>query len=240
MRHIMTRLVNKAIERSQILRVDKLKMKSSWQADIAISRDPGSGGKVIAKKIASKLGWQLFDKNLMTKLSTELQIPANELVNIDEHGRTWIIDLFNSIFNPDYVSDLRYILQLKKLLIHSAKQGDLVILGRGANLILPPDRCLRVRITASRKTRIDNTYRYEKLKTREEAAALVQRFESNRNRFIHQYFGVNPHNPWLYDLVICTDHLSIDQAASIIIHAFHAKFPKAKKYLSSTSAEERT
>ena len=199
MRHIMTRLVNKAVERSQLLRVDKLKMKSAWQADIAISRDPGSGGKVIAKKIASKLGWQLFDKNLMAKLSTELQIPANELVNIDEHGRTWIIDLFNSIFNPDYVSDLRYILQLKKLLIH-----------------------------------------YENLNTREEAAAQVLRFESNRNRFIHQYFGVNPHNPWLYDLVICTDHLSIDQATSIIIHAFHAKFPKAKKSLSSTSAEERT
>lgn len=240
MRYIISRLVNKAIERSQLQRIEKLKIKSDWQPDIAISRDPGSGGKLIAKIIAKKLKRRLFDKSIMAQLSSELHIPTNELVNIDEHGRTWITDLFNSIFNPDYVSDVRYILQLKKLLIHSAKQGDLVILGRGANLILPPDRCLRVRVTASRKTRIDNTFRYEKLKTREEAAAQVQRFESNRNRFIRQYFGVNPHNPWHYDLVLCTDHLSIDQAASIIIHAFHTKFPKAKKSRSSASAEERT
>lgn len=240
MHHFVTRLVNKAIERSQHLRVEKLKIKSNWLPDIAISRDPGSGGKIIATIVAKKLERKLFDKNIMKKLSSELNIPANELVRIDEHGRTWISDLFNSIFNPDYVSDVLYISQLKKLLLHAAKQDDLVILGRGANLILPQNKCLRVRITASLATRINNTYKFEKFTTKREATEHIKRVENARNTFIRQYFGANPHNPWHYDLVICTDNLTVNQAASIIIHAFHAKFPKAKKSLSSTSAPSGT
>jgi cytidylate kinase len=197
--------------------------------DIVISRDPGSGGHVIAQKIAKKLGWPLFDKKLMLKLSEELGIPASEVANVDEHDRNWVSDWLQSIFNPDYVSDVRYIAHLKKILTRAAKNQDLVILGRGANLILPHDKCLRVRITASFDTRVDNTYKFEKKATREEAAAWVHHVQDQRNQFIRQYFGANPHNPWNYDLVVSTDHLTIDQATDIIIHAFHTKFPKMKK-----------
>ncbi|KKU21271.1 MAG: Cytidylate kinase [Microgenomates group bacterium GW2011_GWF1_46_12] len=88
---------------SQSFRVAKMQLKSAWSPDIAISRDPGSGGRFIAKKIATKLGWKLFDKALMFKLSEELGIKTAELEHIDEHGRTWFADTFHSIFNPAYV-----------------------------------------------------------------------------------------------------------------------------------------
>lgn len=227
----MDRLVEKAILKSQSARVAKLQVKSVNHPDIVISRDPGSGGHVVAEKIAKKLNWKLFDKELMLKLSTELGIDPQELKNVDEHSRSWFSDTFQSIFNPNYVSDIRYINNLKKILSHASKQGDLVILGRGANHILPPDSCLRVRITASRKTRIDNTYKFEKTKTRMEAADKVAHIESQRNKFIRQYFGANPYNPWYYDLIISTDHLTLDQATDLIIQAYLAKFPKEKRRL---------
>lgn len=229
MQHFIDRLVNKAIEQSQILRVSKLKIKSDWKPDIAISRDPGSGGQLIAQKLSKKLGWRFFDKALMLELSQELDIPASDLEHIDEHDRSWTSDLLHSIFNPSYVSDVRYITHLKKILIHAAKKGDMVILGRGANLILPPEKCLRVRITASPQTRINNTYKFENKKTKADAAAWVNHVETHRNRFIRQYFGVNPHNPWNYDLVISTDHLSLDQVTNLILHAYKTKFPGAEK-----------
>lgn len=229
MRYFIDRLVNKAIERSQILRVEKHKIKTDWDPDITISRDPGSGGHLIAKKLAKKLGWRLFDKTLMLELSKELKIDPAELVHVDEHDRNWAADLFQSIFNPSYVSDIRYISHLKKILLHASKFGDMVILGRGANLILPPEKCLRVRITASPQTRINNTYKFENKKTKTDAAAWVNHVETHRNRFIRQYFGVNPHNPWNYDLVISTDHLSLDQVTNLILHAYKTKFPSAEK-----------
>ncbi len=227
----MNRLIERSIAKSQSSRVAKLQIKNEWIPDIVISRDPGSGGQLIAKKISKKLDWQFFNKKLMLELSKELSIPTDELSHVDEHSRSWFADIFQSIFNPNYVSDVRYISHLKKILLHAAKMGNLVILGRGANLVIPQDKCLRVRITASFKKRVDNTFKYEDKKSRAEAAEWVRHIESNRNRFIRQYFGVNPHNPWNYDLVISTDHLSLDQATDLIIEAFKTKFPKEGKKL---------
>jgi len=232
MRQFVDRLVNKAIQKSQLKRVNKLKIKL-WSPDITISRDPGSGGRIVAQKIAKKLGWQLFDKSLVLKLSQKLGIPAEEVANVDEHSRSWFSDIFQSIFNADYVSDIRYIAQLKKLLNHAAKEGDLVILGHGANFILPPEKCLRVRITASFTNRVNNTFKFEKKESKADASSWVEQTERKYNQFIRQYFGSNPHNPWHYDLVISTDHLTLDQAKDLIIMAYLAKFPSEKKKLSS-------
>lgn len=227
----MDRLVEKAIQHSQSLQVNKLKLKNVYHPDIVINRDPGSGGHPIAKKLAKKIGWNLLDENLMDELATELGIPVDEFASVDEHGRSWISDTFQSIFNKNYVSDVKYINHLKKILAHAAKLGDLVILGRGAGHILPPDKCLRVRITASFGTRVANTLQFENKKSKEEAENWVHKIQSERNRFVRQYFGVNPHNPWNYDLVISTDHLSLDQATDLIIQAYIAKFPKEGKRL---------
>ena len=232
MQYIFDRIVNKAIQKSQSAKVSKLKIRT-WSPDITISRDPGSGGRIIAQKIAKKLGWQLFDKSLVIELAQELGLPEDEIIHIDEHGRSWFADFFQSIFNPDYVSDIRYISHLKKLLSHAAKKGDLVILGHGANIILPPDKCLRVRITANRDTRITNTFKYEHFDTKEEATLAVDKAQNKYNQFIRQYFGTNPHNPWNYDLVISTDHLTLDQATDLIIQAYLAKFPSEKRKLKS-------
>ena len=224
----MNKLIERSIAKSQSLRIAKLQLKNEWSPDIVISRDPGSGGHPIAKKIAKKLGWQLFNKKLMLALSHELGIPSDDLAHVDEHSRSWFSDIFQSLFNPHYVSDVRYINHLKKIMLHAAKKGNLVILGRGANHIIPQDKCLRVRITASFHNRVNNTFKFEDMKSKEEAAQWVRHIEQNRNRFIRQYFGVNPHNPWHYDLVISTDHLSLDQVADLIIQAFKTKFPKFK------------
>ena len=237
MHYYLEKLVNKAIERSQLKKVEKLKFKADWNPDITISRDPGSGGKLVAKKLAKLLGWQFFNKSLMLKLSEELHIPTAELAHVDEHTRSWVADTFHSIFNPSYVSDLRYINHLKKILLHASKIGDMVILGRGANVILPHDKCLRVRITASFETCVDNTFKYENFKTKLDATKHVRHVQTQRNQFIRQYFGINPHNPWNYDLVISTDHISLDQAVQIIIQAYLAKFPKQAKSLKSALAK---
>lgn len=228
---MMNRLIERSIAKSQLTRITKLQIKDEWIPDIVISRDPGSGGKVVAKKIAKKLNWQLFNKDIMIKLSQELNIPAKDLEHIDEHSRSWFADIFHSIFNPSYVSDVKYINSLRRILLHAAKMGNMVILGRGANLIIPQNKCLRVRVTASFKDRVDNTYKYEKMKSKAIASEWVKKVESNRNRFIRQYFGVNPHNPWNYDLVVSTDNLSLDQTADLIIQAFKTKFPKEFKKL---------
>lgn len=206
------------------------RLKREHHPDITISRDPGSGGKLIAQKVAKKLGWKFFDKSLMIKLANELGIPAREFTNVDEHTRGWMADTIQSLLNPNYVSDVKYIVNMKKILIHAAEDTQIVVLGRGADRILDPKMCLRVRITASFSTRVKNTVAHEG-KSKEDAARWVEHVESKRANFIRQYFGINPYNSWYYDLVINTDNLSLDQAADIIIQAYTSKFPTEKKSL---------
>lgn len=227
----MDRLVNKAskyfITRSNL---KKPTLPTKWNPDIVISRDPGSGGRVIARRLARKLGWKLLDKQILTKLAEELNIPAKEFAKIDEHTRNWFADTINSIFNPNYVSDIRYLKHLKTLLMKNAKEGDVVIVGRGANHILPADKCLRVRVTASFSNRVKNTMKHEKMK-KDDATNWVRYVQTKRSNFIRQYFGVNPHNSWHYDLVINTDNFSLAKARDLIIQAYLAKFPAEKKRL---------
>lgn len=227
----MDRLVEKAIQKSLAERISKHKIKHVYHPDIVINREPGSGGRIVAKKLAKKLGWQLLDEELMDQVAEELDIPVEEFKHVDEHSRSWLSDTLHSMFNKNYISDVRYINHLKKIIAHAAKRGDLVIVGRGANHILPPDKCLNVRITASLTTRIENTFKYEGKKTKQDAEDWVRKIENQRRRFIRQYFGKNPYNPWYYDLVISTDHLNLDQAVDLIVQAYLAKFPKEKRRL---------
>ena len=231
MHPFMEKLVERAIQRSLVERVTKHKIKNVYHPDIVINREPGSGGRIVAKKLAKKLGWQLLDETLMDQLAEELGIPVGEFKSVDEHSRSWLVDTLHSMLNKNYVSDIRYINHLKRIIAHAAKKGDLVIVGRGANHILPPDKCLNVRITASLATRIENTLKYEDKKSKLEAESWVKKIESERHRFIRQYFGKNPYNPWYYDLVISTDHLSLDQAVDLIYQAYVSKFPKEKRRL---------
>lgn len=230
MQNFMDKLISKATQRSSMIPKYKTIVKDDPTPDISISRDPGSGGRIVAKKVAEKLKWKFFDRELMIKLAKDLGIPAKEFEDVDEHTRNWVYDTFHSLLNPNYVSDLKYIANLKKLLLHAAKSSDIVVVGRGANHILNPSMCLRVRVTASFSTRVENTVKHEG-KTKEEAESWVRHVEEKRVGFIKQYFGVNPYNPWHYDLVINTDTITLDQARDIIIEAYFTKFPSERKRL---------
>ncbi|MFH2019509.1 MAG: cytidylate kinase-like family protein [bacterium] len=228
-------LVEKSFQQFTLrAKLAKIRIKSSpeWTPDITISRDPGSGGSIIAQKVARKLGWDVLDKDILNTLSKQLGIPEKEFARIDETPRSWLADTFNSLFNPQYVSDVRYLTHLKHLFFHAAKKGYTVIVGRGANHILPADKCLRVRVTASLAKRIKNTMHFEK-KTKLEASLWVKKVENNRNGFIRQYFGCAPYEPKHFDIVVNTDHLTLLQARNLIINAYFSKFPEEKSRLKS-------
>lgn len=227
------KLVEKAVTRFSLesrLAANLIKPQHRWSPDIVISRDPGSGGHVIAQKIARQLGWQLLDKEILIKLADELHIPPDHFANVDEHTRNWFADTFNMLFNPHYVSDVLYLKHLRQLLLDAAKDGDAVIVGRGANHIIPPDKCLRVKITASFAKRVKNTVKYEH-KTYEDANLWVRKVENKRNNFIKQYFGKDPYAPEDFDLVVNTDHLDLEQARDLIVGAYLAKFPSERRRL---------
>lgn len=205
----------------------------SWSPNITISRDPGSGGGTIAKMITRKFDWKIVDKSIMSELAKDFNIPAHEFTQINQYDHNLLADTFQSLINPNYVSDIKYVNHLKRILIKSAKDGGVVIIGRGANLILPPDKTLRVRIIGTFKNRVDNARKYQGGKTKEEATSWVRNMQYRRSRFIRQYFHINPHNPWHYDVIVNTDNFTLKQACNIIINAYLVKFPSERHLVKS-------
>jgi Cytidylate kinase-like family len=51
---------------------------------IALSREAGSGGKLIAREVGRRLNWPVYDYELLDHLATELQVDVDQLESVDE------------------------------------------------------------------------------------------------------------------------------------------------------------
>jgi len=102
------------------------------------------------------------------------------------------------------------------------KHGRAVVVGRGANFILPPDQRFRVRITAPRRFRIQNVARKFNI-SEDEAKRRVIQTESDRKAFIRKYFNADIADPDNYDLTINTENLSVDHAAQVVAAALERR-----------------
>jgi cytidylate kinase len=109
----------------------------------------------------------------------------------------------------------KYLKHLMKMVGIIGRHGGAVLVGRGSNFILPPERRLRLRIIASRQVRIENVAQEYQVSQKEAKRRIIQT-ESERRAFIRKYFNADIDDPSNYDLVINTDILTVDAAVSAI------------------------
>ena len=107
---------------------------------IAISREPGCGGKRIAQTIADALGLTLFDSNIIEQIATNAHVSEQVVATLDENVRTELDDWLSSLASGPGFSSEQYMQCLRSVLFTIATHGNAVILGRGANFLLPPEK----------------------------------------------------------------------------------------------------
>jgi cytidylate kinase len=137
---------------------------------------------------------------------------------LDERGVSMIEDWVSAAISerhlwPDEVSRV-----LMQVIGTIGRHGKAIIVGRGANFILPPENRFRVRIIAPlemRANRVAETYAV----SRKEAKRRVLRTESDRRAFVRKYFHSDIGDPANYDLVLNTGTLSVESAAAVICTA---------------------
>jgi len=98
-----------------------------------------------------------------------------------------------------------------------------VIVGRGSQVLLQDCRdVLHVRVIAPLEMRIAYVSRREGL-TEAAARARIQSKEQDRNRYLQSHYRRNPQDPWLYDLIVNTRGLSLDDAVDLLVAALERK-----------------
>jgi len=102
-----------------------------------------------------------------------------------------------------------------KVIATIGKHGKAVIVGRGANFVLPPERRFRVRIVAPLELRVQKVALDSDIPV-DEAKRRVLRTDSDRSAFVRKYFNADISDPINYDLVINTEILSVNAATDIL------------------------
>jgi cytidylate kinase len=103
-----------------------------------------------------------------------------------------------------------------KVVAAIASHGNAVIVGRGANFLIPEKERMSIRVIAPFSVRVQNVARTFGV-TREEAKRRVIHRENRRSAFIRQSFHAEVANPDNYDLVINTGRGDIDAAIGAVI-----------------------
>ena len=210
-------IVEEQMKRWQILHTEKVE-EETMVPSVTLSREPGSGGRVVAQKLAERLEFDVFYQEVLHEIANRAEVSKQMLATLDERGLSILEDWISSLVYDRHLWPDEYLKHLMNVIGTIGKHGRAIIVGRGANFILPPEQRFRVRITAPQKFRIRNVARDFDLSA-EEAKRRIIKTESNRKAFIRKYFNADIADPNNYDLVINTSTLSIDSVTDVIAAA---------------------
>ena len=102
------------------------------------------------------------------------------------------------------------------------KHGDVVMVGQGANFIIPTDNRLSIRVVAPRGLRIRNVSEAFEISA-DVAERRIMRTEANRRAFVRKYFYADIAEALNYGLIINTGSMSIDTAVCTICAAYEQR-----------------
>lgn len=197
--------------------IDKWKKKTHSNIPvITISSQPGSGGRIIAKGLAKRLNIDLFDRDIVKEIAESSHISGAVIETMEKERLTGVQDFISSLVNDRYLWPGVYLDHLMEVVAAIASHGNAIIVGRGANFLIPPAKCLSVRVIAPIDFRIEKVAK-EFGVTREDAKRRVIKRENRRAAFIRQSFNADVANPQNYDLAINTQKLNLDAAMGAVI-----------------------
>lgn len=221
-------LIDRQVHRWEIMK--KKIEKEGYVPVITISREPGSGGSIIGRKIAESEGLDFFHRELIIKIAESAKISNLLLQTLDEKGLSLIEEWISTLVNRQHLWPDQFLQHLMKVVGIIGKHGKAVIVGRGANFILPPERTVRVRVIAPLEIRVKNVAKQFGV-SQDEARKRVIRTESDRRAFIRKYFHADISSPLNYDLVINTGDFDLEGAVETIRKAFYYKKELSKKLI---------
>jgi cytidylate kinase len=195
---------------------------------LTIEREFGSGGATIAKILAKKLGWKLWDQLLTDEICRRMQCDRQHVEHQEERRDPLHYRVFKAFLRGSFegslntpkmrIADADGVRQVTEQLVReAAAQGDAVIVGRGSAYYLHdrPD-AFHVFIYAPfeekvRRLQLDG-------KTQDEAIQLVESVDRDRAAFIKEHFGVLWPARHFFDLMI-NSTLGEEVTAQVIVES---------------------
>lgn len=204
---------------------------------VTISREYGSGGGEVARRLAQQLEWQLVDHEIVVRVAHTLKVSEAEAEARDEHVEGFVSRLLRSMqrVDPNLMSGApvlpaspeaeqnAYQEALADVVNAAITDGHAIIVGRGSQALLAKRRdVLHVRVIAPLASRIAYVMQREAL-SQDDAKERIQLKDRTRMRYLQQAHNLQSDDPHLYDLVVNSAILDLDGIASLIVTALEDK-----------------
>ena len=199
---------------------------------ITISRVSGSRGTDIAHLVAEGLGFECLDRELIATIAREAGVDEAQVSGKEDSisGRPRIVgpemtaffrrQRYTSPQPREALGDQAYIELVRKVVYDRAETGNVVVLGRGGQMVLRNwPGALHVYITAPLEVRVARVVQ-ERGTGRQLAERLVRESDRRRRDYIrHFYDNADWRNPRYYHLIVDTERIPPEVAAELIILA---------------------
>ncbi|MDP2652903.1 MAG: cytidylate kinase-like family protein [Candidatus Omnitrophota bacterium] len=191
---------------------------------VTISREPGAYGMTVAEALAAYLQdkerregspWTVFDKDIVKKVMSDHHLPEEFAAYFSECAVSEIEDILEELFSS-HPSQWSLVHKMNDTILRLAQLGYVILVGRGANIItrrLP--RGFHVRLIGSFEKRVEHMQEYLKMNEKKTRACLVKE-QKDRRSYVRKYFSKDINDPSLYDLVINTDTVPVENAVRLI------------------------
>ena len=204
---------------------------------ITISRTYGSGGSEVAERVATTLGWPLFDNGIVDAIAERSGLTRAEVSAQDERVPSMVERLAAALSlgspevmppvpaGPIETTEERIVAVTKRVIEEAVQSGPAVFVGRGAQCLLAErSDALHVFCYAPRSAM--RRYAMERFGL---DAAQADRFVADQNRQREHYVRRHWNRSWLahenYHLCVNTAWLGLDGAAEQVVEAARRQFP---------------
>jgi cytidylate kinase len=178
---------------------------------ITISRGSYSSGKAVAEEVARRLDCDC--------VSRDIEIETLETFDIPEAALSEAINTAPSILDRFLVRKEVYLSYYAAVLLKHLQRDNVVYHGlAGRFFVEDVPHVLKVRIITEMEYRAELAMEGRSL-SREKALRKLRDDDEARRRWSRHFFGFDTNDPYLYDLVIQVNRISIDDAAAMICDA---------------------
>ena len=182
---------------------------------ITISRQYGAGGRELGRRLALELGWKLYDRNLLEEMAKGGEAEAAALGKLEDGSHNAMTDAILMSLGRDYPGHHVYLKQMVAMVTSLGEEGQVVFVGRGAHLVLPPRYGVRIRLIAPLEQRAA-LISQERAISIEEAQIWVESADRNQEDMIRRLLHQDLNDVSAYDLVINMADVEIDTAVAVV------------------------
>lgn len=211
--------------------IDSIKVQQEWDKSqtfvVTVSRNYGSLGRETAQLLADTLDVRCCDRYILQEVARRADVDESLVKVLDEHISRIEKHWWQGLLNKETFTYEDYYRYLVKTVFSISLRGG-VIIGRGANLILGPERAFRVRIVGSPEECARRTAERKNISL-EEARQKVHDIDAERAEYIRKLYDTDINDPLSYDLVLNSDRYDRVQLVELILEAMQRSGYKLQK-----------